>query len=275
MCSSKTPKAPGLSPEELALITKQGVTLDKLNEILSSDSALATQNQDLLRNLSGLYGADGKLDPDAVAALKERIKGQQGMENEILNSLAARFQGALAGTGAPGDALVNLEKEEFAKLKESAGQRGIRLEGDDLFTATSQSTAGNQLLDRLRRSAAGRRDAERNAIISQGFMGFGTPPEVALANEAVNLGPSRLAPSFLGLGGGYAGAAEPYQNQRYLQYQSALQGNANRQNAVSGLTGLAGGAAGAFIGNSIAPGYGAMLGFGLGSGAGRSLGGFF
>lgn len=53
--SASPPQPPGLSSEERELLTKQGLTIDKFNEILNQSSLDSASTQDLLRQLSGLY----------------------------------------------------------------------------------------------------------------------------------------------------------------------------------------------------------------------------
>lgn len=53
--SASPPQPPGLSQEELKLLDKQGITLDKFNELLGKSTADLMQNQNLLAQISGLY----------------------------------------------------------------------------------------------------------------------------------------------------------------------------------------------------------------------------
>ena len=273
---------PGMTPQELQTLQKMGVNLDQLNAILSGEQGNLAQNQDLLKQFSGLYGADGKLDQAAVDALKQRITGTQTQLNQLndaaYNQLigsfnpsqlettsdqiglqeAQRLQDAIAGNLAPSNAIVNQEKKEFEKLKEAAGQRGIKLEGNDLYSATSQSTAGNQLLNDLRSNFAARRDTERQNIINQATsanmnrLGFGLDRQNQLYNQAQGVrtdpsqstlgfmresqsySPANLTDYYANLNNQYLAYANPYANQRMTEYQGALnnaQYNNQLQNA--------------------------------------------
>lgn len=270
---------PGMTPQELQTLQKMGVNLDQLNAILSGEQGNLAQNQDLLKQFSGLYGADGKLDQAAVDALKQRITGTQTQLNQLndaaYNQLigsfnpsqlettsdqiglqeAQRLQDAIAGNLDPSNAIINQEKKEFEKLKEAAGQRGIKLEGNDLYSATSQSTAGNQLLNDLRSNFAARRDTERQNIISQATsanmnrLGFGLDRQNQLYNQAqgvrtdpsqATLGfmresqsysPANLMTDYANLNNQYLAYANPYANQRMTEYQGAL-GNAEYNNQL-------------------------------------------
>lgn len=261
---------PGMTPQELQTLQKMGVNLDQLNSILSGEQGNLAQNQDLLKQFSGLYGADGKLDQAAVDALKQRITGTQTQLNQLNDTAyqqligsfnpsqlettsdqiglqeAQRLQDAIAGNLDPSNAIINQEKKEFEKLKEAAGQRGIKLEGNDLYSATSQSTAGNQLLNDLRSNFAARRDTERQNIINQATsanmnrLGFGLdrqgqlynqaqgvrtdPSQAALGfmRESQSYSPANLMTDYANLNNQYLAYANPYANQRMTEYGATL-----------------------------------------------------
>lgn len=323
MAKNKQPSVPGLSPEEQALLQKQGVTLDQFNSILSGENVNAQQNQALLKGISGLYNPDGTINQDQLASLKEKTLAQQQMQEQIGSNALGFLQGifnpteldtlsgqagleevnqylaALKGGDQPlSEGIKQSEAEKFAKLREAAAQRGIKITGDDLFTASSDSTAGNQLLSQLRKEGQLNREIQRenalNRLQSANMqrLGFGLNRDAQLTGAAQGLqyapgqaqlgymdaaqqmGPGSLLGAYGNLSQGYGQAAAPYQQQRYLQYQRALQGAANKSAFGSGLGGLGGGIGGAAIGSKFGP-YGALLGFGLGSGAGKSLGGLF
>ncbi len=270
---------PGMTPQEIQTLQKMGVNLDQLNSILSGEQGNLAQNQDLLKQFSGLYGADGNLDQAAVDALKQRITGTQTQLNQLNDSAynqligsfnpsqlettsdqiglqeAQRLQDAIAGNLDPSNAIINQEKKEYEKLKEAAGQRGIKLEGNDLYSATSQSTAGNQLLNDLRSNFSARRDTERQNIISQATsanmnrLGFGLDRQNQLYNQAQgvrtdpsqsalgfmresqNYSPANLITDYANLNNQYLAYANPYANQRMTEYQGAL-GNAQYNNQL-------------------------------------------
>ena len=264
---------PGMTPQELQTLQKMGVNLDQLNSILSGEQGNLAQNQDLLKQFSGLYDANGNLDQTAVDALKQRITGTQTQLNQLndtaYNQLigsfnpsqlettsdqiglqeAQRLQDALAGNLDPSNAILNQEKKEFEKLKEAAGQRGIKLEGNDLYSATSQSTAGNQLLNDLRSNFAARRDTERQNIINQATsanlnrLGFGlnqqnqrynqaqgvrTDPSQAtlgFMRESQSYSPANLTDYYANLNNQYLAYANPYANQRMAEYGATADTN--------------------------------------------------
>lgn len=320
MGRNSQPSVPGLSQEERDLLSNQNLTLNQFRDILSQENLNAQQNQQLLRGISGLYNPDGSINQQQLEGLRSRTLAQQQLQEQLgttgLNYLQGLFTpgelenlsgqagveevnqylNALRGNVPLSAALQQQEQDRFTRLMESAGQRGIRISGNDLFTATSDSTAGNQLLAQLRRDAQLNRETQRENALSrlQGAnmqrLGFGLQRQGQLSNIAMGTqyqpgsaqlgymsaaqqqGPGSLLGSFGALSQGYGQAAEPFRQQRYLQYQGELQNSANRGAFGRGLGGLAGGIGGAFIGGHFGqPG----LGFGIGSGVGQSIGGLF
>lgn len=323
MGRNSQPQVPGLSAEERNLLQQQGVTLQQLNSILSNENINAQQNQQLLRGISGLYNPDGSINQEQLTGLRERTLAQQQLQEQLgttgLNYLQSLFTPgqfenqsgeagmeevnqylrALRGESGPlSEGLRQQEQDQFNRLRESAASRGIRITGDDLFTATSDSTAGNQLLSQLRQNSQFNRETQRENALQrlQGAnmqrLGFGLARQGQLAGiaqgtqyapgsaqlgymqSAQQMGPGSLLGAYGNLSQLQGQAAEPYRQQRYLQYQGALQGSANRGAFNQGLGGLGGGLAGAAYGSTFGPG-GTLLGFGLGSGLGRSIGGLF
>lgn len=321
MGSNKTPSVPGLSGEERALLQKQGTSLDQFNSILQGATGDATNTQNILQSLSGLYNPDGSINQQALASLQQRVQQQQtidqglsGQANQALGGIfdqgqlgtlsdqagvqeAQNYLTALSGPGSVSEAQKQAEAEQFRKLTEAAGQRGIRITGNDLFTATSDSTSGNQLLSQLRKEAQLGRETYRNNELNRlqqanmQRLGFGlnrqgqtydiaqglrqdpAAQQLGYATNATTMGPASLLGSYQGLSQSYGAAAQPYQQQRYLQYQGQLQNAANRTARNQAIGSLLGGATGAAIGSTVPGGTG--LGFGLGSGAGGAIGGLF
>jgi hypothetical protein len=208
---------------------------------------------------------------------------------------ASQYLRALQGNVPLSEALSQQEQDRFRKLTEAAGQRGIKITGDDLFTATSDSTAGNQLLSQLRKEAMLNRETQRENALSRlqnanlNRLGFGLQQQGQMFNQAQGLrttpgsaslgylsaagqeGPGSLLGAYQGLSSSYGQATQPYQQQRYLQYQGALQNAANRSAYNQGLGSLIGGIGGAALGAGAGP-LGAGVGFGIGSGIGGSIG---
>lgn len=293
---SESPDVPGLTGEERALLQKQGITLDKMNEILDAESKNIGANRDLLQQFSGLYTVDGKLDQGAVNNLKNKIFESQALQegvsanaltylkgvfnqnpyqkqsDQIAQTELSRYQKALEGNVPLTAAQQQQEKQSFERLKESAGQRGILLEGNDIYSATSQSTAGNQLLSSLRQDTNIQRQNLSEAELGRGYtanmgrLGLGLSQQGQLSTIAQQnltspgssqLGflqnsfastPASLLPSYQGLASGFQSATDPYQQQRYLGFQNNLAQYGQKQQLYSDLLGLGGMLGGAAIG---------------------------
>lgn len=317
---SKSPGVPALSQQELDLLQNQGVTLDQFNSILQSSTKTAEANQGINQTLSGLYNPDGSVNQAAVQALQGKLQAQQGTNEQIgqnanqqllnifdqgqLGTLsdqagvaeAQNYLNALNTQSSPTEAQKQDEAERFRKLSEAAGQRGIRIAGNDLFTASSDSTAGNQLLSQLRQEAQLSRETQRNNDLTRlqqanmQRLGFGLQRQgqtatlassmqydpsarpIGFAQNAQSVGPQSLLGHYQNLSSSLGAATQPYQQQRYLQFQGDLQNYANKQERKKAIGGLIGGVGGGIIGGMAGqPG----LGFGIGSGIGSTTGGLF
>lgn len=185
------PAYPGLTPEEKDILQKQGVSLDQLNSIISGSAADLSQNQAILKQLSGLYDSSGNLNQDALKSLKSRAQtetdqrtalGQKALgylstffdptsdqtQTDINNLETTRYKNALDGKLPVSQGLQQQQQKDFQLLKESAGQRGIKIEGDTPDAATSQSTAGIQMLAEFNKRYDVAKENERQAAITTG-----------------------------------------------------------------------------------------------------------
>lgn len=325
--SSATPPAPpGLSQEEKDLLAKQGITLDKFQQILDSSSLDAADTQALLRQLSGLYkqetvpgtkkpgtpittinqglidagvtslssnsrlqyviAPDQKpitmselqrartdlayaqsrgyttttmgpdiitpdttkwaLDPVAVEDLKKRIAAETATQQKIADLSNQRYIDALEGKTPLSSGLLQQKQTDFRLLREAAARRGIVIDGEDPTTATSQSTAGNELVGQFKRTYGLLEDSERRAVIEGGAPQMTPTSSIPLsyATNATASGPVGLLPTYSNLSSQYAGAGSPYQQQRMLGYQGQIASyNAGQQGrgAVAGLLGTGAG----------------------------------
>lgn len=322
--NASPPQPPGLSAQEKELLEKQGVTLDKFNELLSQSTTDLASNQELLAQISGLYkltdqpdkaipptwavdhaavdmwlgeldksgsrsialqngrqvtrdelmaarndpavavslglanmqtppgsekvAARWQLDPDAVTKLRERVAAEQSKQQEILDLQRDRYLKALKGELPVSQGLMDQKTEDFKLLREGAARRGIMIDGDSPETATSQTTAGNELVGQFKRTFGLLEDAERRGELMGGAPtgqpGFAQP--LNFAAQSASAGPMGLLPTYSNLTSMYGGATQPYQQQRLLGYQGQLGGyNAGRQQmgAITGLLGAGGGAA--------------------------------
>ena len=380
--SGSPPSYPGLSAEERNILSKQGVTLDQMNKILSQESIDSGQNQDLLRQLSGLYTSEDtsavpgevtvnsdvvnflsrigddaigvprgdpmwdrvvksgiaggrnttgnqvlerlRSDPNnalalgfatrgaetpagkkfilnqaAVEDLRKRVSAGQATQQELtdletgiykegllglqsqlpqimeLNKLTLeRQKKALEGTLPVSEGLMSRKTEDFIHLREAAARRGIQIEGDSPESATSQSSAGNELVGQFNRTYGLLMDAERRGEITGAPQQVYTPGPASQTSSygqqlgfATSPGAGGLLGAYGNLANQYGGAAAPYINATNNAYQSLLnqymQGASNRSGTAS-LIGMG-------IGGLLALPTGGMsvpVGAGLGAAAG-------
>jgi hypothetical protein len=277
--SPKVPAPPGLSPEEKDILGKQGVTLDQVNAILKGETDVMGQNRDALRGLSGLYDENGNLNPAALDDLRTRMMNEQKMGGDISSMQGQQVLQALRGERPVGAAQLESERQEYQNLVANAASRGIRILGNDIMTATSDSTAGNQLIANLRRNADISRQNERQNAINSGFtnllssMGLGTSSQLNMLGNSMSMSPANLIGAGANVAQGYGQMLQPYQNQRQLAYQAQVQNAMNKQNPYAAA--LGGAASGAMMGGVLAAPTGGMsipvgaaIGGGLGLGSG-------
>lgn len=253
---SSPPPPPQMSAEEKALLGKQTEILNQMQAILNSQIGASTEQQDLLKRISGLYDyvdtTDGKklvLNQDAVDRQKEISKMQLD-----------RYEKALAGTLPVSEGTMQRKKEEFALLRENAARRGINIEGTSLDDATSDSTAGAALLGQFKRSYGLIEDAER-----RGELAGGVNSGLSLMGASSAAGPAQFLGASNGLIGAAGAIAQPYANQRMLEYQAGINAANYRNQGRIG--------AGQIIGGVIGAGAGALSGTGpMGVGVGYQIG---
>ena len=159
---------------------------------------------------------------------------------------------------------MSRKTEDFIHLREAAARRGIQIEGDSPESATSQSSAGNELVGQFNRTYGLLMDAERRGEITGAPNQVYTPgpaSQTSSYGQQLQFGTAPGAGGLLGaygnLANAYGGAAQPYINATNNAYQSSLnqymQGQANNlgyaQIGGTLLGGLIGGYPGAVAGN--------------------------
>lgn len=249
-----SPKAPEMSQEEKDLYKKQSALLDQINKTYGTSLDTASQNSDILKQASGLFksNADGTLTLNQEAMAKQTELNQLNMD---------RYERALRGTLPVSEGLTQQKADDFKLLKENAARRGIGISGESPETATSDSTAGAALLGQFNKTYGLRTDAERQAQLSNN-----SNSTLSLLGASQDAGPASL----LGVGGNlsnsYSNAAQPYANQRNLEYQAALGQYGYDQQSKGNVigSGLAGAGTGAMVGGP----WGAVIGGAVGVGAG-------
>lgn len=133
--------------------------------------------------------------------------------DQIASAEQARYLAALnQQQGQLSVAQQQARKAEFQRLVEAAGRRGIRILGDDPSTASSNSTAGNQLLSEFNKRYDALADQQRVADLSFGYNA--NTGRLGLINQArQNYFSNNLA-----LGDAYSGIQGDYQAQRAARY---------------------------------------------------------
>lgn len=184
-------------------------------------------------------GTEMQLNPEAVAALKDKINASQADQERIGQLERQTYEAALRGEGPVSEGTKQRQARDFEILKENLARIGSKVVGGTPGTAVSPSTTGAVNLGELKKANAVENDQERQA-----YLGFGSgvvdrynPASVVSPVMASTpaFGPGANAAGYAGMSQGYLGLTQPYTNQRYLEYQGALQGAANRAGMLSSL----------------------------------------
>jgi hypothetical protein len=169
------------------------------------------QQQQLLQQQQGyLQGAQG-----AQGAYQNNpyLQASQGADMQALTN----YQNALQGKIAPNQMISQQKQQDWAALKQQAGQLGIQLSGDTPERAASQSTAGNQMItDFNKRYGA----LEQNYNLGQQQMGFMAQGQ-ALGQQNTQF--QNQMGGYQNLQGMNQGIFNPYQQQQMGQYGQQTQ----------------------------------------------------
>ena len=230
---------------------------DAYPDFSPQELAYLQQQQQLLQQYQAALGTQ----PSAYQQTSDQI-GQA----EAKNYLEALNQAA----GSLTEGQKQQQKVDFQKLVAAAGARGIRILGDDPMSATSDSTAGNQILSDFNQRYQTLADQNRQAQLQMGYnqnigrLGFAQQSQQANLANILN---GQTA---------YGNLMQPYQQQRLgaygvrqanvdlanqslmnnyqsqlqqqmLNYQANAQNQANRMGFINSLVGLGGTIGGAMI----------------------------
>jgi hypothetical protein len=176
------PEVPNFTPEELDLIQQRRAMLDQYKGRLNEAPTAYDQSNDQIAQA----------------------------ENERYLQALKQQQGELS------IAQKQARNQEFNKLVEAAGRRGIRILGDDPSSATSDSTAGNQILSEFNKRYSLLADEQRRGDLS--FGGSQNLNRLGLTNQ----NKQNYFNNSLNLNTAYGGLQDVYGGQRSAIYNRDL-----------------------------------------------------
>lgn len=182
---------------------------------------------------------------------------------------AERQEKALKGELPVSEGLTQRLSDEYRLAREKSARRGAPIEGETLSMAAATpqtSTAGNELVGQMNRTARLLEDSERHGEIASGagrtLSYYGAAEDVANRNYGTASGMrgspygqlsllpqsgAPLAGAYGSLMGGYGMAMQPYAQDRQMQYGGLLQGWQNNQQNQAGMYNMYGQGAGALL----------------------------
>lgn len=276
MCGSppsapQLPQYPNLTSQEQQLLTQQGLSVNQLQQLIQGVGGQLSANRGILQQVSGLYDQNGNINPTAAAQLQQQTQnalqaqGSAGTSAvNYINSLygqggvaqaqAQAYQQALT-QGAPANQQIAFQqKQSFQAMQEQAAQQGIQINGTDWNSATSDSTAGQRLIQNFQQNAniqnqnyqLGYLGQAAQNISSLGFgtsmtgnmggnlLGTATQTPLQYVGQSISGGPSALAPYLTQYQNSLQSLYQPYYMQQIGPYQQQMaQQQANYQ---AGLT---------------------------------------
>lgn len=280
-----------------------GMTLRDFTSKIGSDKQFALTNGFAVQGAGTPAGKKLTLNQTAVEDLRKRVAAGQATQQELtdleqgnykagleafksqlpqvteLNQLALdRQKRALEGTLPVSQGLLDRKAEDFKHLQEASARRGINITGDTPETATSQSSAGNELMGQFNRTYGLLADQERRGEISGGvpnqIMAPGPASSSSIPGQILGYatapGSGGLLGAYGNLANAYGGATQPYSQASLASYQGLL--NSYNQNAAQNASyyqlggSLLGGLMGMYGGSSGAPTTGTAKAYPTGSG---------
>lgn len=148
---------------------------------------------------------------------------------------------ALKGELPLTEALVQQKATEFRTFKEAMARAGNPIEGDDPGSATTTTTSGFQGLKTFNERWGLIEDAERRGELTAGqatiSQTLGVASDIGARETATKFGfPTKTLPIMQGI----SSAMQPYQFQREMEYNVAMQNAANKAGLLGGMGNLAG-----------------------------------
>lgn len=306
------PQYPNLTPEQQSILGQWQSSINQQGAINQGVAGQLQGNQAVLQQLSGLINPDGSINQNALATLQQQ--SQQSLQSQgqagnaalaYLNNLygtggavqaqTQAYQDALAGNVPANKQMEFQQTQSWNQLKEQAAQRGIQIQGDNWNSATSNSTAGQKLIQNFAQNAgiqnqnyqlgflntAGQNLAALSGVGAQTAstgMGLSQNPmatQTGLLGQSISQGMGALTPYLQNYQTGLSNIYQPYYMQQigpYQQqmaqaqanYQAQLQQYQANQGMLGGIGSLAGMGIGALAGGPL----GAMIGGQIGGMAG-------
>lgn len=323
MCNSapsapQLPAYPDLTPEQQQILSQLQGSNAQMGNVVQGVSGQLQGNQQLLQGASGLFNPDGTINQDALAALQSQtgksVSTAGGAGNtalDYLNTLYGTggalgatqnaYTNALAGNVPANKQLEFTQQQNFQQVKEAAAQRGIRIDGDNWQTATSNSTAGQKMIQNYQQNANIQNQNYQLGYVNQlagnmgqlsgvgaqtantglGLAGYATQTPLGLGQQSITSGMGALTPYLQSYQTGLSNLYQPYYMQQIGPYQQQMaQAQANyqadmqqyqaNQGMLGGIGSLAGMGIGAFLGGPMGAMAGSQLGGMLGGGSGTS-----
>ena len=165
MCGSppdapQLPQYPNLTSAEQTNLGQQASAANQAGSVIQGLSGQLGNNQNILQQISGLFNSDGTVNQNALKQLQQsaaqstQAAGQQGQAalsgltgtNNALGETESAYTNALTNGAPVNQQLQFTQNQNFQALKEQAAQQGIQINGDNWANASSNSTAGQKLL---------------------------------------------------------------------------------------------------------------------------------
>jgi len=168
MCGSapsapQLPAYPDLTSQQQAILQPWQQALNQQQNVTQGVAGQLGQNQSILQGVSGLFNPDGSINQNALAQIQGQVQGSTGAAGTgglsalgYLNQLYGQggavgqttqaYQNALQGNVPANQQLQYTTGQNWNQLKEQAAQQGITINGDNWNSATSNSSAGQKLI---------------------------------------------------------------------------------------------------------------------------------
>lgn len=297
------PQFPQFSQQEQNILNNLNQSVGQQNTVTQGVGTQLGQNQQILQLVSGLFNPDGSINQNAIANLQQYVQGtnqQAGAagstalsalsgNNQALAATQSQYINALNGNVPANQQLQYTTQQNFNQMKEQAAQQGIQINGDNWNAATSNSTAGQKLLQDFQQNAniqnqnyqlgylgqlsgnmgqiAGAGATQANTGL--GLSGYAQQNPLNYLNQSISGGMGALTPYLTSYQSSLGNQFTPYWNQtmgiygqqtaqQQADYQAALQKVQANQSFLNGIGSIAGTAIGYGMGGGLRSG--AMMG---------------